>query len=503
MKKTLQKMDWKTINLKFITKFCVLSLFLFGMTGMQAQVAKPLNSQKDSVITAKDKMNIISQADTSIDTSGNDFQRYKVDGVAAVIGDYLVLESDIKKFRIDIENRMSESENITNCQLLGRLMENKLFSHAALQDSTVYQNISDGRIKTIVEQKISQLVRQIGSMEKLLKYYRKDNEAELRDELFKIIKENQMAEAMQNHITEGVEITPEEVRQYFDSIPKDERPKFSDEVEIAQLVIKPKIPQTQIDKVVERLNKMRDEILNGSSSFATKAVLYSEDNTSSNGGKMTITRDDPLDKDFKQIAFSLREGEISKPFKSSFGYHIVKVDKVLGQKRVIRHIILIPKETKASLKAAKARIDSIRTQIEDGDISFDQAARKYSDDDETRGDGGQLINPESGDKRFELTKIDPRMYNEVKRLKKGQVSKILSDQTRTGKKFYKIITLTGRYPEHIADYSKDYAKIKNLALQQKKFKAIQEWRQKEIEDSYIMINDSYEDCDFEANWLKK
>ncbi|MBQ0738769.1 peptidylprolyl isomerase, partial [Aquimarina celericrescens] len=335
----------------------------------------------------------------------------------------------------------------------------------------------------------------------LLDFYRKEDEQGLRDELFKINKERRLASVMQDKIIEEVEITPEEVREFFNRIPEDERPKFGDEVEIAQLVIKPEVPKEEEDKVVERLNEMRADILDGAS-FATKAVLYSEDATSSRGGQMTITREDPLDKDFKQVAFSLRAGEVSKPFKSEFGYHIIQLDKVRGQKLDIRHIIIIPKVTEKTVQEAKEKIEGIREEIVSGEITFDAAARKYSDEKETRGDGGQLINPKSGDTRFELTDVDPLIYEKVNNLEEDEVSLVLMDQNRTGQKFFKIITLTQRYPEHIADYSKDYTKIKELALREKQFEAIEKWQNEKIKETYIKINGDYKNCEFNSNWLK-
>lgn len=487
----------KTKHLKFITKTCALGFFLCFMTTVTAQ-----KELRDSTLVVSGKVEKTDQATKAKDSTSS-FQRYKADGVAAVIGEHLILESDVKKMREDMKNRGVDSEKITDCQLAGRLMEDKLYAHAAKQDSTIYGRVTDARIQNEVDQQINKLSRKIGSMQKLLDYYRKDSETALRDELFKINKERQLANSMQKEIVDQVEITPEEVREFFNSIPEDERPNFGDEVEIAQIVIKPKVPQSQKDKVVQELNDMRDDILNNGASFATKAVLYSEGGTSTKGGKMTITRHDPMDKDFKQIAFSLKEGEISKPFESSFGYHIVKVDRILGQKRQIRHIILMPEVTKETTTKARNRMDSIRNLIEEGEMSFNKAAREYSEEEETRGDGGQLINPETGDTRFELSKIDPKIYNQVNNLKEGEVSKILSDQNRTGKKFYKIITVTDRYPEHIADYSKDYSKIKNLALRDKKMKAIQKWREKEIKDTYVKVNGEYKNCAFEGNWLKK
>ena len=479
--------------MKFTTKLYLLAFTLVTFVQANAQT-----TEQDSTLTITDKDNISRASVKKID-SVKPFSRRKADGIAAVIGDYLILDSDITKMREDAETQGVSASEITNCQLAGRLMENKLYAHQAMQDSTIV--VSDAEISNMTDQQVSRMVSQIGSMEKLLDFYRKEDEQGLRDELFKINKERRLASVMQDRIVEEVEITPEEVREFFNRIPEDERPKFGDEVEIAQLVIKPEVPKEEEDKVVERLNEMRADILDGAS-FATKAVLYSEDATSSRGGQMTITREDPLDKDFKQVAFSLRAGEVSKPFKSEFGYHIIQLDKVRGQKLDIRHIIIIPKVTEKTVQEAKEKIEGIREEIVSGEITFDAAARKYSDEKETRGDGGQLINPKSGDTRFELTDVDPLIYEKVSNLKKDEVSLVLMDQNRTGQKFFKIITLTQRYPEHIADYSKDYTKIKELALREKQFDAIEKWQNEKIKETYIKINGDYKNCEFNSNWLK-
>lgn len=482
-------MQLKTRNLKSIIKIFIL---LFGLNlGLQAQVTK----DSTLVVTKSDTL-----ATAKIKDSVRAFKRYKADGVAAVVGDFLVLDSDITKMREDAKNQGLSDKEVSNCQLLGRMLENKLYAHEAEQDSTVV--VSDAQINSSVDQQIDQFKDQLGGMDKLLAYYRKESEQDLRDELFKINKERALSSQMQEKVADKVEITPEEVREFFDSIPKDERPKFGDEVKIAQLVIEPEVPQEEKQKVIDQLKDMRADIVENGASFATKAVLYSQDGTSSKGGKMSITRDSPLDKDFKQVAFSLREGEVSKPFKSSFGYHIVKVDKIRGQNLDIRHVILIPRVTEATVKEARKKIDSIRQLIEDGKMSFDEAARTMSDEEETRGDGGQLINPSTGDTRFELTKVDPLIYDQVVNLKEDEVSLVLTDQNRTGQKFFKIITVTDRYAEHIADYSQDYSKIKGLALRQKQYRAIRKWQDEHIKDTYVKVNGKYKECTFEGKWLK-
>lgn len=489
-------------NLKYIKKILSLIVIPFFTLTIYAQIQNQSDFLRDTIITGSDPEIQLSQTTSPLDTmADNSFQRYKIDGVAAVVGQYLILESDIQKGRLEYESQM-EGDHITDCELMGYLMENKLFSHAALQDSTVYGNVSEAQISAQVDQQVNHFVQRVGNMKKLLELYRKDSEKDLRDELFKINKEMHLAKAMQDHITDQIEITPEEVREFFNSIPEKERPRFSDEVEIAQITIEPKVPQSEIDKVVNQLREMREDVVENGASFSTKAVLYSQDGTSMQGGRMVITRKDPLDKDFKEVAFSLREGEVSQPFKSSFGYHIIQIDKIMGQEREIRHIILIPKETSAALAEAREKIDSIRIKINNGEISFKEAARKYSDDEETRGDGGQLINPQTGDTRFEMTKIDPRIYSEVKRLKEGEVSRIISDETRTGKKYFKLISVLAHYPEHVADYAKDYTRIKDFALRNKQMKEIHKWRKEEIEDTYIKVSREYQDCEFQSNWLK-
>ena len=313
----------------------------------------------------------------------------------------------------------------------------------------------------------------------------------------------QIVDHTDKKIVSEIEVTPEEVRQFFDRIPEDERPQFGDEVEISQLVIEPEVPQEEEQKVIDQLTEMRNDIVDNGASFATKAVLYSQDATSTKGGQMTITRKDPLDKDFKQVAFSLQEGEVSKPFKSSFGHHIIQLDKIRGQKLDIRHIIIMPKVTDATIKIAREKLDTIRNSIVNNKISFDEAARKYSDEEETRGDGGKLINPKTGDTRFELTDIDPIIYEKVNSLNEGETSLILIDQTRTGTKFFKIITVNKKYKEHIANYSQDYTKIKELALREKQIKAIEKWQKENISDTYVKVGEEYKDCAFSGNWLKQ
>ena len=231
--------------------------------------------------------------------------------------------------------------------------------------------------------------------------------------------------------------------------------------------------------------------------------MYSEDEGSKKtGGKYTLTRKDQFVKEFKDAAFSLNEGEISKPFKTEFGYHILTVEKIRGQQVDVRHILLYPEVTRESIEEAKEKAQKIKESIEKGELDFAEAAREFSNEKETRQNGGQLINNATGDKRFELAKMDTELYSRIYNLSEGEISRVIQDEDRTGKKSFKILTVTKKIDEHQADFTKDYPRIKDLALKQKQLKEIERWKSIKVKDTYVKINAEYKDCEFAKKWLQ-
>lgn len=441
-------------------------------------------------------------AQTSKEVAVDSLQkRVKIDGVAAVIGDFVILDSDIDKQFMQLEASGISTEDITRCQLFGKLLEDKLYIHHAIQDSI---EVNDAEVRSYVDQQLSGFAEQIGSMDKLVAYYKKSSEQELRDEMFELNKNGKMATMMQQSIIEELEVTPEEVRQFFNKIDKDERPMFGTELRIAQIVVLPKTTKEEVDKVIKRLNDFRADVLDNGASFTTKAVLYTQDPGSKRtGGKYTLNRKKPMmAKEFREVAFSLQEGEISKPFKTDFGYHIIQLEKIRGQEFDVRHILLIPKVTKAAISEAKDKLEKVRQSIVAGDISFEAAAKEASDEKETKFDGGQLRNPETQDYNFELTKMDPEFYAQIESLKDNQISPVLKDGDRINPIKFKIVTVTNRVDEHEANFAQDYLKIKDLALQEKQLNAVSKWQEEKIMDTYIKINGELRACKFNSNWFK-
>ncbi len=429
---------------------------------------------------------------------------FKVDGVAAVVGDFVILDSDIFQAREGLKEQGVDNQ-ISDCDLLDKLMETKLYAHQAIVDSIT---VPEAQIRSYTNQQIDYFKERFGgSEERVLKFYRKESMGDLEKELYEINKNQELAKMMQQKIVENLEVTPEEIRAYFNELKESDGglPIFGDEVEISKIMVEPEVPEAEKQKVINELNGYRRDILENGSSFATKAVLWSEDeSTRGKGGLIEgVDRKAQFVKEFRDVAFSLQEGEISKPFETEFGFHIIQVVKIKGQKIDLRHILRIPKITEESEKAAKEKIETIKKRIADGELTFAEAAREFSDEKETASDGGVLFNPTTQDRMFEVKNLPPEIYPKVRDLKVGEISEVFNNPTRTGRTRYEVYTVSKRVDEHTADFAVDYLKIKDLALQDKSIEAVKKWQNEKINETYIKINRDHRDCDFSNNWLNQ
>lgn len=427
----------------------------------------------------------------------------RIDGVIAVVGEHFILESDIEQGYIQAKASGVDVSDKSKCYFLNILLESKLLAHHAVQDSLV---VTDVEINDFIDRQADGMVEHFGSMENTLKAYNKKTYEDFRAYFFDIVRTNKLAEAMQNEIVKDIQISPEEVRRFYNSIPKDQLPIVGKEVELAEIIIKPEISQAEKQKAIDKLNEIRNDVIQYGTSFHNKAIAYSEDTGSvSTGGLMTMTKKDAFVKEFKDVAFSLREGEISAPFETEFGYHIIYLEKIEGPKLTLRHILVVPKPSAEATVEAKEKADKIRSSILNKEMTFAEAALTVSDKKENRLNGGLVTNPSTGDTKFEINRIeDPIFYSMVSSLDVNEVSlpKLVSDRPGANSQYYRIIQVTEMFEEHPADYTLDYLRIREVALRNKKKEAVDKWVQSNIEDTYVKLVDDYKNCELTADWLK-
>ena len=428
-------------------------------------------------------------------------QKIKIDGVAVVIGKNIVLDSDIEKFKQEVDARSEGKITISDCEMLEKLMQQKLLAHHAIVDSVT---VSEAEISGRVDRSVEYFTQQYGSLDKVIKAYGFNDLDDLKKELYTVQKENVLIEKEQQNITEKIDVTPEEVRLYFNGLKKNEElPEFPAEIELAQIVLNAAPTKEENDRIVTKLTEIKKQIEEGAS-FKMKAIINSDDPmVTQNGGRYEVTKDSPFIKEFKEMAFSLDIGQVSKPFKSDFGYHLMQLHEVKGNMRVASHILMQPDIPDTRLKDTQQRAEQIAKDIREGAITFADAVKKYSEDKETKNNGGVIVNPYSGETKFDLTRMDPALYARVAELKKGELSDVFFDQNRTGEKMFKFIVMKDRTDTHIADLVEDYVKVQDLALRKKREETITKWAKGKIKDTYIKMSEVHSKCSFEKNWKKE
>jgi len=428
-------------------------------------------------------------------------QKLKIDGVVVVIGKNIVLDSDIDKFKQEVELRSEGKIKITDCEMLEELMQQKLMSHHAVIDSIT---VADEEISSRVDRSIQYFTQQYGSIEKVIKAYGFNDLDDLKKELNSVQKENILIEKEQQNITEKIDVTPEEVRLYYNGLKeKEELPQFPAEIELAQIVIKAIPTSEETERVINKLNEIKKQIEDGSN-FKMKAIINSDDpGVTSNGGEYSVTKESSFIKEFKEMAFTLDVGQVSKPFKSEFGYHIMQLNAIKGNTRVASHILMQLNVPEEKLNEIKRKAEKIILEIREGKLTFNDAVKKYSNDDDSKNNGGLIINPSTGESKFDLTRMDPAFYARVSDLKKGEMTEPFYDEERSGTKMFKFILMKDRTNTHTADIIEDYVKIQQLALQKKKEETIMKWSKEKIKDTYIKIGEVHNKCTFDKNWKKE
>ena len=431
-------------------------------------------------------------------------QKNVIDEVVWIVGDEAILRSDVEKRRLEYGSQIKGN---AYCVIPEQLAIQKLFLHQAIIDSV---NVTDAEINQYVENDINQKILTAGSKEKVEEYMKLPM-VQIREELFDMYKNELTAMRMREKLTEDVKVTPAEVRRYFKDMPEDSLPLIPTQVEVQLLVLEPRIPQSEIDRIKALLRDYAERVNSGSTSFATLARLYSEDPGSARqGGEMPYMGKGELDPGFANVAFGLTDTKkVSKIAQSEFGYHIIQLIDKRGDKMKCRHILKRPEVAQADIDSALVVLDSVINDIRNEKITFEDAVRFASDDKDTRNNRGIMSNnKDTGETttRFEMSELSalsPELARVVEKLEVDEISKPFTMINSKGKTVCAIARLKNRILTHRANITEDFQVMKGVVETKKGEEAVEKWIREKQKNTYIRINPDWRDCEFQyEGWIK-
>ena len=419
------------------------------------------------------------------------------DKIIAVVGDKIILKSDIDNSIQDMERQGMEVPANARCLTLEQAMGIKALVLQAEKDSLP---VTEEDVAADIDNQIRYFIGAYGSKEKLEEISGK-TVYQLKEDFKEGFRDRKLAAAMRNKIVEGIRITPKEVNIFFDKLNKDSLMYYESELEIGQIVRFPKASRDAEEYCVDQLKEFKLQLESGKKEMKTLAALYSDDPGSKDkSGQYDINRNEKQwDPVFMAKAFSLKEGQISSPFKSKFGYHIIQMVSRAGDDATVRHILKIPQVTKTELSEAILKLDSVRSKLIAGTIQFGEAVSKYSDDESSKFTGGRKQNAEGG-ALITIDQLDKDLVLMMKNLQIGQYSQPVEYVDEKGKKGVRIVYLMSRTEPHRENIRDDYNKIAQRALEEKKAEALDKWFNEKISGNYIKIDKEYGDCDEMKKW---
>jgi peptidyl-prolyl cis-trans isomerase SurA len=424
-----------------------------------------------------------------------------IDRIVAVVGNNYVLQSDLETQYQQMLAAQEPVDENTRCRIMEELLYQKLLLSQAQHDSL---DVSEGQIEQEMDRRIKYYIQQFGSEDKFVAFYGKtveDFKVDLKDDVRDLL----LAQQMQGKITGDLSVTPNEVKEYFNSIPADSIPFINAEVEVGQIVKKPAITPESKKEAKDKIEGIRQRILKGDASFAAMAALYSQDpGSASKGGVYEHIQRGQFVPEWDAWAFKLKPNEMSDVFETVYGFFIIQLIERRGDEVDARSLLISPAVDASDLVRAKLALDTIYTKLLSDTVLFSDAAAKYSDDDETKNNGGLLINPYTGATRFQMDEIgqmDQAVAFAVDKLKVGEFTKPMAAATAEGKQAYKILYLKKRTEPHKANLKDDYQNIQGAALAKKQQKAIQNWVKKKSAETYVHLADDFKSCTFNNKWI--
>ncbi|MDN3658643.1 peptidylprolyl isomerase [Ferruginibacter paludis] len=422
------------------------------------------------------------------------------DKIIAVVGDKVILKSDIDNTITDMQ-RQSPGVDIpanARCMTLEQSMGVKALVLQAERDSLP---VSEEDVAADIDNQIRYFIGAYGSKEKLEEISGKSM-YQLKEDFKDGFKERKLAAAMRDKIVGGIRITPNEVKAYFDKLPKDSLTFYESELEIGQIVVFPKASRESEEYCIEQLNQFKQQAESGKKDFKKLADIYSDDEATQkqNDGQLDLNRTQKgFDATFMGKAFALKEGQISSPFKSAFGYHIIQMVSRAGDDATVRHILKIPQITPAETEVAIKKLDSVRAKLIAGTMQFGEAVAKYSEDETSKFTGGRRTNNE-GSTYITIDQLDKDLVVMLKDLKVGEFSQPKEFENERRKKGVRIVYLLSKSEPHRENIKDDYNKIAQRALEEKKNLALEKWFNEKVGTYYIKIDDEYKDCEEMKKW---
>lgn len=426
-------------------------------------------------------------------------QEKLVDRIIATVGSAHILQSDLELEYTQFLAQGNKPDDKVKCYILQQLLTQKLLAQQAVIDSI---EVSESEVDDQLNFRIRSMVQRAGGKERLEEFLNRSI-LQHKEELRPAVAEQLKGNKMQGQIVSKIDVTPEEVKRYFNSLDADSLPYFNTEIEYAQLVISPVLTKEEKDIFRNKAEGYRQQVLNGSD-FGTIARLYSEDGSAPYGGELGFNTRENWVKEFSAQAFRLKKGEISPVFETQFGFHFLQVLERRGEEVNVRHILVKKQPTNESLNRAKAKIDSIADLIATKKLNFNQAASIYSDDQNTKYAGGVVSNMEDRSTLIPMDQLeDVEVFNALDPLQVGDISKpLLYTDKRMNEKSYRIYFLKSRIPPHKANMEQDFAKIKEAARQDKINRKLSEWFESRRETTYIDINPEFMSCEELKIWTK-
>jgi peptidyl-prolyl cis-trans isomerase SurA len=423
-----------------------------------------------------------------------------VDQIVAVVGNNIILKSEIEEMFRDQQAQGITSEGDMKCEILEKFLIDKLLVAEALIDTDIV--VTDNQINQNLDGRLQMFITHFGSEKEVENYFKKPIPL-LKADLQEVIKNQLYSQQMQNKIIKNVNVTPSEVRYYYRNLKDEDIPSIPVQYEYQQITIAPEINPEEDNRVKAQLRDYKKRV-EGGENFAMLAVLYSEAPESRVGGEIGYKGRAELDPSYAAAAFNLKEDKVSNVVKSEFGYHIIQLIDRKGEKINTRHILLQPKITPEALGKASVQLDSIANGIRKGKITFEQAAMYFSHDKNTRNNGGVMINPESLSSKFSVEELDPDVSKVITGMKVNDISNpFKTTDENTKQTVFKIIKLVEKSNGHKANLQEDYQKMAELYLSKKKQDVLNNWISTQQAKTYIRIDNTYANCNFEfKNWIK-